>query len=163
RPAVRLTEALVRQNYRDEIRGYAGLRDGLQLVRQLIDQCWERLLPASGADDTPEEVLELRAADLNWLDDAARGPLFPNNVKMVPTFGPQPQYSLFDMQRAQAGKGPIPWPEFEKTIRATKPEALRQAAEDAAESFREIDLLVRSAAGKMERMAPALTNLRQSI
>jgi type VI secretion system protein ImpA len=162
RPAVRLTEALVRQNHKDQIVGYAGLRDGLKLVRRLIEDCWDRLLPAPSDGDTRDEFLELRAADLNWLDEAARGALFPHNIKMVPVFGTHPHYSLFDMQRSQSGKG-IPWLEFEKTIRETKPESLRLAAEDAAECCHELDQLVRTTAGKMERLAPGLTNLRQSV
>ena len=153
RPAVRLTEALVRQNHKDQVLGYAGLRDGLRLVRRLVEDCWDRLLPVPSEEEPPEEVLELRAADLDWLDNAARGALFPNNIKMVPVFGPHPHYSLFDMQRSQSGKGPLPWPEFEKIIRATRPENLRLAAEDAAESYQEIDQLIRSAAAKMERAA----------
>src|SRR5258708_40271741 len=39
RPAARLTEALVRQNHQGKIVGYAGLRDGLQLLRRLVDEC----------------------------------------------------------------------------------------------------------------------------
>src|SRR5688572_10518289 len=37
--AARLTEALVR------LHGFAGLRDGLRLLRELIEQGWERLNP----------------------------------------------------------------------------------------------------------------------
>ena len=50
--AARLTEALVK------VHGFVGLRDGLQLLRLLAEQCWDRLLPAiEGEDD-----LEVRAA-----------------------------------------------------------------------------------------------------
>jgi type VI secretion system ImpA family protein len=159
RPAARLTEALVRQPYKDKILGYAGLRDGLRLLRRLVEECWDRLLPALDEED----ALELRAADLNWLDDKERGALFPNHVKMVPLFGAKPQYSLMDLEGSQKSKGPLTWAEVEKAIRASKPDDLRLAAEDMAESYKELDLLIRSANAKMAAAAPGLNNLRQSV
>src|SRR5262245_5128234 len=49
--ATRLTEALTKQY------GFAGLRDGLHLMYELVEQCWDRLHPA------PEEGegMEVRA------------------------------------------------------------------------------------------------------
>src|SRR5262245_55418252 len=37
--AARLTEALARE------RGFAGLRDGLRLLRELVERCWDRVYP----------------------------------------------------------------------------------------------------------------------
>src|SRR5690349_12621684 len=39
--AARLVEALVRLN------GFAGLRDGLRLLRRLVAECWDRIHPVS--------------------------------------------------------------------------------------------------------------------
>src|SRR5262245_31059145 len=37
---IRLVEALVKMH------GFTGLRDGLHLMREMIEQCWDRLYPA---------------------------------------------------------------------------------------------------------------------
>src|SRR5262245_5915630 len=47
--AARLTEALVQRE------GFAGLRDGLGLLRAMIEQCWDRIRPQLDPDD-PESV-----------------------------------------------------------------------------------------------------------
>src|SRR5262245_3325509 len=60
--AARLTEALAK------LHGFAGLRDGLHLLRELVDQLWDHLHPQIDEGD-----LEIRAGPLNWLDVADRG------------------------------------------------------------------------------------------
>src|SRR5947209_2351025 len=66
--SARMTEALVKQH------GFAGLRDGLRLMRLLVEQCWDRLNPPIESEDD----LELRAGPFNWLDDPALGARFPS-------------------------------------------------------------------------------------
>src|SRR4051812_39115858 len=55
--AARLTEGLVKAH------GFGGLRDGLTLMRRLIEDCWDRIHPNIEDGD-----LEVRAAAFNWLD-----------------------------------------------------------------------------------------------
>ena len=68
--SARLTEALVKQH------GFAGLRDGLHLMRLLVEQCWDRLNPSIEDGD-----LEVRAGPFNWLADAEKGARFPNSLR----------------------------------------------------------------------------------
>lgn len=68
-----LTEALTARH------GFAGFRDGLQLVRQLLEQFWDGLYPRVDDGD-----LEPRAAPLVWLTDADRGARLPNRLRDVP-------------------------------------------------------------------------------
>jgi type VI secretion system protein ImpA len=63
-----LGEALVR------IHGFAGLRDGLKLVRLLVDRYWDTLFP-----EVEDGDLEARVLVLEWLDGA-----LPLPVKQVP-------------------------------------------------------------------------------
>src|SRR6516164_567180 len=49
--AARLTEALLK------VHGFAGLRDGLQLLQRLVEECWDRLNPPI----EEESDVELRA------------------------------------------------------------------------------------------------------
>src|SRR5262249_25110174 len=48
--ASRMTEALTRTH------GFAGLRDGLRLLREMVEQCWERMHPVPEEDETMAEV-----------------------------------------------------------------------------------------------------------
>src|SRR5258707_1113309 len=108
RPAARLTEALVK------LHGFAGLRDGLQLMRRLVAECWDRLNPALDAED----ALELRATDFIWLDDPILGARFPTSLDMVPIFGPKPQYSFLDYDELQKPEKKAGWADFEKALQA---------------------------------------------
>src|ERR1043165_4580934 len=54
--AARLTEALSKRF------GFGGARDGLRLLRRLVDECWDRIHPIIEEGD-----LEPRAALFNWL------------------------------------------------------------------------------------------------
>src|SRR5262245_13084812 len=67
--AAHLLEALVVQH------GFRGLRDGLRLLRLLVDQCWENLNPAIEDGD-----LEIRAGPFTWLDDPFLGARFPSRL-----------------------------------------------------------------------------------
>src|SRR5205823_6849755 len=64
--AARLTEALTRDS------GFSGLRDGMHLLRLLVEQCWDRLNPSIEDGD-----LEVRAGPFHWIDDADKGARFP--------------------------------------------------------------------------------------
>lgn len=59
--AARLTEALMHRE------GFAGLREGLRLIRALLDRFWDRLHPGFDED---EVVLPVRARPLSWLSTA---------------------------------------------------------------------------------------------
>lgn len=68
-----LTEALVRQN------GFAGLRDGLRLIRGMVERFWGDLYPEIEDGD-----LEPRAAPFVWLTDKDGGARMPALLSDVP-------------------------------------------------------------------------------
>ena len=68
-----LMEALVKQY------GFAGLRDGLKLFRELHGRFWETLYPEREEDD-----LESRAAPIEWLTENQKSPFFPFTIKSIP-------------------------------------------------------------------------------
>jgi type VI secretion system protein ImpA len=153
RPAARLTEALVK------LHGFAGLRDGLRLLRRLVEEGWDRLIPPIAEPDD----LEVRAADLHWLDEAERGARFPYTVRFVPVFGATPELSLFDMQRSRDGQGGMPWGDFQKIIQESKLSSFQTYTEDLEEALQEIDSLAKALNAKMQSAAPAMVGLRQAI
>ena len=63
-----LVEALVKQH------GFAGLRDGLRLLRELQERFWPSLYP-----EVEDEDLEPRAAPLAWLNEK-----LPPSIREVP-------------------------------------------------------------------------------
>jgi type VI secretion system protein ImpA len=67
-----LTEALIHTS------GFAGLRDGLRLIRGLAESYWETLYPELEDGDP-----EVRAAPLYWLTDAQAGARLPGTIREI--------------------------------------------------------------------------------
>jgi type VI secretion system protein ImpA len=100
RLACYLTEALVK------LHGFAGLREGLQLVHDLVEQCWDRLLPKP----EEEEGMEIRALPFHWLTDPERGALFANTLRgaaLIQLKNQPGAYGLGDWQQSQRIGQPI--------------------------------------------------------
>jgi type VI secretion system protein ImpA len=72
--AVRLVEGVTKKH------GWAGLRDGLQLLGRLSAECWDYLHPMPG----PGEDAEIRVGPFNWLNDSMRGAKFPQVIGNLP-------------------------------------------------------------------------------
>jgi type VI secretion system protein ImpA len=151
--AARLTEGLARQH------GFGGLRDGLRLLRLLVEQCWDRLHPLIEDGD-----LEARAGPFFWLDDADRGARFPNTLRFLPMIKAESgQYSWIDWKQSQDGTGGVSREDLQKAIDGCDPEGCKQLAEDLTESLNELNKLAIVLGEKMKTAAPGLTGLRQAL
>jgi type VI secretion system protein ImpA len=151
--AARLTEAFTR------LRGFAGLRDGLHLLRGLVDQCWDRLRPPIEDGD-----VEVRASPFYWLDDPDKGARFPTTVRRVPLVaGESGGYGWLHWRQALDGRGEVSHDEFEQAAQATPRGDLARAVEEIARCREELDGLVRSLGERMGPLAPGLTSLRQAL
>src|SRR5262249_19622125 len=94
--AARLSEALVKQN------GFGGLRDGLRLLRMLVEQCWERVNPPIEDGD-----VEIRGGPFHWLDHPDRGARFPSRLRIVPLLSREDRgYRWLDLRAGQHGQSP---------------------------------------------------------
>lgn len=152
--AARLTEALSR------VHGYAGLRDGLHLFRQLVETCWDRLEPALDDDDD----LEVRAAPFNWLDDADRGAVFPNTIRSLPIIvAGSERYGALHWQLAREGKEGLSTDVVERAVLSATPEQCRRVADDTAQALAELKQLVGELRLKMGGEAPGLSSVRSPI
>src|SRR5207248_8912756 len=148
--AARMTEALVKQN------GFAGLRDGLRLMRLLVQQCWDRLNPPIETEDD----IETRAGPLNWLDVPDRGARFPSSIRDTPIVrGENGAYSWLDWKQSQSpdGRGKVSRADFDKAVLATPVEQCQTMADDLAESVQELIQLTQEPSTKMGAAAPGLT------
>jgi type VI secretion system protein ImpA len=145
RVATRLVEALTRQH------GFAGLRDGLRLLRELVERCWETLDPPIENGD-----VEARAAAFYWLDDPDRGARFPNTVRSAPLFeGEGDPIGLMDLRQSREGA--------RSTLDAVSLAECEARAAEVAEALTEFSQLCRSLVRKMGPAAPGLTGLRPTL
>jgi type VI secretion system protein ImpA len=155
--SARLTEALVKQH------GFAGLRDGLHLMRLLVEQCWDRLNPPVEDGD-----LEVRAGPFNWLADAEKGARFPQSVRRVPLMeagkgDKTKKFSWLEWRLSQDGKGTVTRDEFEKAILEAPRERFQNLEEDVNQCVDELTQLLQVLNGKMGSAAPGLIDLRAAV
>ena len=87
-----LLEGLVKQN------GFAGLRDGLKLIRELHTRFWESVYPVVEDGD-----MEFRAAPVEWLNEKEKPPFFPITVMKIPILHSHDgvHYSLFHWEESR--------------------------------------------------------------
>jgi type VI secretion system protein ImpA len=151
--AASLVEALVK------LHGFAGAQAGLNLLRELVEKCWDRLNPAIADGD-----LEVRAGPFNWLDDPDHGARFPNTIRKAPVIQADGvAYGWQDWRSAQDGKGPITQDQVRKVVQSTTFELCTQTAAEIAGSIQEVTQLRVVLTAKMAKAAPGLTALLQSL
>jgi type VI secretion system protein ImpA len=151
--AARLAEALVK------LHGLAGLREGLGLLHQLTDQCWDSIYPPIEDGD-----LEVRASPFNWLDDPFKGARFPSTIRLVPlVFGESRGFAYWDWSQARETKDAALRMELDKAIKATTTETLSQELEDCTQSLDELTRLGTLLNDKLGKDAPGFTSLRPAM
>jgi type VI secretion system protein ImpA len=151
--AARLTEALVK------LHGFTGLRDGFHLLREMVEQCWDRIWPPLEEGD-----LEVRASPFNWLDEADRGARFPTTLRKVPfVTGPEGRYGWLEWRQSQDGKGDVSREVFDQAVAATSAEDVDTALADLNEALAEMSQLAQLLDDKLGKgVAPAFTGMRQA-
>ncbi len=159
--AARLTEALLKL-HGEQLHGFAGLRDGLQLMRRMLDECWDRIYPP--IEEEGDE--EIRAAAFSWLDDADRGARFPLSIRTTPLVSSEGKglswkawkdstQASEDQEEAKLS--------FTKAVQEAPREICQTVADDLSECLTEIVELDRVLEAKLGTYAPSISNLRQAI
>lgn len=151
--ATRLLEALVK------LHGFAGLRDGLHLLRILVENCWDRIHPSVDDGD-----LELRAGPFLWLDDPSTGARFPSTLRLTPFLFHEGQaYCLEDWNPSAVGKASLTREGFERAAAAASFEHCQKIVEDMTQAQAELRQLTSALTAKMGTAAPALIGLRETL
>lgn len=152
--ASRLTEGLTKQH------GFAGLRDGLKLMRQFLEDCWDRIYPSIEDGD-----LEVRAGAFNWLDDPERGARFPITIRTVPIVTTEAGgYSWLNWKQMLDGKeGGVTAEQFDKAVEATTLERCKTLAEDVTEAQAEVEKLTEVLTAKLGEFAPGMSEVRRAL
>jgi type VI secretion system protein ImpA len=143
-----------------KLHGFAGLHQGLVLLRRLIDECWDRIYPSIDDGD-----LDARAAPLvNMLDDPQRGVCFPLTVQMIPLIGnDDARYGLLDWQRAKQSRDPQVEEQLARAVVETPISQLEAQVDAIHGCQQEVQQLLPVLDKKLGADSPALTNLRKAI
>ncbi|MDZ4820151.1 MAG: type VI secretion system protein TssA [Planctomycetota bacterium] len=151
--AARFLEALTKKY------GFAGVRDGLHLIRLLVEVCWDRLEPEIEDDD-----LEVRAGPFNWLDDPDRGSCYPLTLKQTPVvYAGEDTYSLQQWNLGMDGRSSLSSELVEKAVRITTHEQCKRVAEDITQALNELKWLGQTLRQKMGPDAPGLSAIRPAL
>jgi type VI secretion system protein ImpA len=150
--AARLTEALVKSH------GFAGLIEGLRLMRRLVDECWERLWPAIEDGD-----VEPRLGAIYWLNDEDHGAFFPATIRQVPLIEwNERRFSFRDWNQAQSKNG-SGGDHFDRAVAATPAAAWSQLDRDIAESLAEAAALESALRSRVGDAGPSLGELKRAL
>jgi len=149
-----LTEALVKRH------GFGGLRDGLRLLRRLVQECWDRVYPVIEDGD-----LEVRAKAFHWLDDEIHAARFPNTLRTVPltNAGEEQNFGWQQWKDAQDARGPVTAEAFDQAVAATPRAYCQAVVEDIAESADELTELTKVLNTTMGEAAPGLAQVRKAL
>jgi type VI secretion system protein ImpA len=144
-----------------QVDGFAGLARGLELIRQLIEQCWDRLNPPLENDDDGESRAEPLA---NMLDDPIRGISLPTTVRLIPLIGSGgASYSLNHWTRLREDPSPEAQDERSRALARLDVDAMAARGEDLDLCLQTVDSLVAAMDGAMGASAPALSNLKSAL
>jgi type VI secretion system protein ImpA len=148
---LRITEALTRQY------GLAGLRKGFELLKALVENCWDFLHPIPDAEDG--EGPEIRSERFNWIGDMDAGARFPHALRAVPFMRAGGKLmSLTDREASFAGKHEVSADDMNRAQLAT-PTTLEEV-EAAYQAFFDLD---RALTEKLQNQAPGMMGLRQVL
>ncbi len=153
RIASHLTEALVK------LHGFAGLRDGLRLMRLLVEQCWERINPPVEDGD-----VGVRAGPFETMDKEDKGIRFPVTLKRVPLVGIEKEViGCLDWKPIQDGKGQVTRAALEQAIREVPTATWEARLQDLIQGLAELNLLKKALLERLGAQAPALVGLQQAV
>ncbi len=151
--AARITEALVR------IHWFAGLREGMRLLRGMIEQCWDRMYP--GIEDGD---LDVRAGPFTWLDDPDKGARLPNTIRSLPLLlSEEGRYGLIDIRGIPPMQPPLSKELVQKALLKTPAEYCAKVEAEIAQCQEERTALIGRLGEKMGETAPGLTAVHQAL
>jgi type VI secretion system protein ImpA len=137
--AARLTEALTIE------RGIPGLRDGLALLRRLVEECWDRVYPIIEEGESPE----VREGPFKWLNEATYGARFPTTVRTIPLLNVDGvRASVLDWQNSESRPG------IESALLEVPEEQLRTLKEDLQAARGHLEALDAALHERMGELAP---------
>ena len=164
--AVWLTEALVKQF------GFAGLRDGLRILRELHELYWDSLYPMAEDGD-----LESRAGPIDWLNNKLPASLVA--IGLTEPAGGGDSYSWLTWQESKAveelgrknaeakaaavAEGKITAEQFDKAVAATPIQVYEGLRNDLHDCLEECEKFAMVVDQKFGPEAPSLRELKKAL
>jgi type VI secretion system protein ImpA len=158
-----LTEALLKQH------GFAGLRDGLRLLRELQEKFWDGIFPESEDGD-----LEFRAGPLNWINEK-----LPSGIRQITLTEGDQSYAWShwdesrtvdnlgrqnpDAMQAAIAEGKINGEQFDKAVEESQRAFYERLFEDLNQTKAELSQLEKTTDEKFGPSAPSLMKIRGAI
>jgi type VI secretion system protein ImpA len=147
--------------------GFSGLREGLIVTRELVDNFWETLYPEIRDGD-----IDFRIAPLEWIDEK-----LTIQAKLVPLSAPEGEGAAYSFADWEMAIRPTPRPErgqpavapalnqatFQQSMTLTPTAVLYATGMTVRETLEAAADLVQSLDGVMGRQGPALTALRGAL
>jgi type VI secretion system protein ImpA len=166
--AAYLIEALVRQH------GFAGLRDGFRLARELVERFWDGLYPLPDEDGPATRVAAL--AGLNGVD--AEGTLLAPIARVPLTeAGGNGRLAYVDYQQATAlgkitdpklrerkvAQGALSLDAFQKAVAESSPQFFGELVQDLAQCQEEFARLCEALDGRCNGDAPPASKIKDAL
>jgi type VI secretion system protein ImpA len=153
RIACNLVEARLKRDH------FAGLLEGLRLVRGLVEKHWEHLYPVIEDGDVSARAQPLT----NLLDDPTKGLWLPTSVRKTPLVSTdeKPRYSYDDWIKAQKEETSDFAKDVNKAIKKAFEAAERSAVVD--QCVEELQGLVTALEGHLSSEAPSFRQLRMAL
>lgn len=143
-----------------QLNGFAGLSQGLSLLSQFIDRCWECCYPSIDDGDFEARSLPLE----NMLDDDERGICFPATVRSLQLLGNSSDpINYFDYQQLKKQPASVAESQLCEILTNTGTVQYTQLVNDveqALENLTELKVLLDARLGDY---APGLTRLRGAL
>jgi type VI secretion system protein ImpA len=169
-----LTEALLRQH------GYAGLRDGFRLLRELVERFWDNLYPLPDEDGLHGRIAPVGGLNGEGNDGVLIRPIFNVPITVAGTTRP---LSCSDHQQAtdlnalsdpekraqRIDQGAVTMQIFEQAVRETPSETLLDHLNDITDCLKEFESLCAALDGKCgnddtgHSLAPPSSNIRNAL
>jgi type VI secretion system protein ImpA len=141
-----------------QVRHFGGLRDGLSLLAEMVEQCWDRMYPMPGDDRSRAKIL----ADV--LDDPGGKTRFPIALRLLPILpGKLDGYGCLHIQRTPQDRLPVDQEDLDKAIQSASVAACETIVEELNQSREALQTLQTRLTAKLNSAAPPLVNLRESI
>ncbi|QDV55740.1 type VI secretion system protein TssA [Rosistilla oblonga] len=151
RIACHLTEAAM-QHW-----GIAGLRDGLILMRRMVEQFWDTLAPELDPDDPDARCSPLE----NLLDDPNRGPRMPSVLRALPILNAG--VHKFSLMTATRQSEDLTSAEIATAIRQVTVQDACLLSEEVDGAIAELESFHQVLVDRMGEYAPSFVHLEESL